>query len=307
MPSDRRPRSRASRPLPCTALALLAVLGVAALAPSGAATAGHSPSATGRTPTQVAERGAAPVDPIRAAVAAADALGDSGRGTTQIGVAVLDRTTGRLDLGQLGATAFYSASVVKLFTAVDVLRRAETGGATLTQAQRIKLQRALTVSDDAAMSSLWQQFGGPRTVSELAGWAHLRDTRPPTRPGEWGETKLSPRDVVAVYAYLCTALTPADQRFVLNALGSAQARGADGFNQSFGLLSVPRLPGVAAKQGWMIDGRSEYLHSTGVVGPGERYVIAVLTKRPASDGWVTGRSDVNAAAGRILAALGLAD
>jgi hypothetical protein len=252
----------------------------------------------------VVASGAAQADPLRAAVDAVDALARAGRGTTQVGVAVLDRTTGRLDLGQLGATAFYSASVVKLFTAVDVLRRVETGGATLTQAQRVKLQRSLTVSDDAAMSALWQEFGGPRTVSELAGWAHLRDTRPPASPGEWGETKMSPRDVVAVYAYLLTALTPADRRFVLNALGSAQARGADGFNQSFGLLAVPRLPGVAAKQGWMIDGRSEYLHSTGVLGTGDRYVVAVLTKRPAADGYATGRAEVTTSVSRLVGALG---
>jgi hypothetical protein len=290
---------------------LLAALGTLAVAaPSGTPgrAPGRSTTPVVTTPTQViAQVVATPPDPIRAAVAAADALARTGRGTTQVGVAVLDRATGRLDLGELGATAFYSASVVKLFTAVDVLRRAETGGATLTQAHRTTIQRALTVSDDAAMSALWQQFGGPRTVSELAAWAHLRDTRPPARPGEWGETKVSPRDAVAVYAYLLTALTPADQRFVLNALASSLSRGADGFDQSFGLLAVPRLPGVAAKQGWMIDGRSEYLHSTGVLGAADRYVVAVLTKRPASDGWPAGRADVTTAAGRLIAALGLAD
>jgi len=52
----------------------------------------------------------------------------------------------------------------------------------------------------------------------------------------------------------------------MSALASAQNTGADGFDQSFGLLRSPGLSGVAAKQGWMADAGWEYLHSTGVVG-----------------------------------------
>ncbi len=245
------------------------------------------------------------VDPLRAAVAAVDALGDSGRGRTQIGVAVLDRATGRLELGRLGATAFYSASVVKLLTAADLLHRGRTGAITLTAAQRIQIRRALQVSDDAAMSSLWQRFGGPRTVTAVAARAGLRDTRPPGRPAEWEETRISPRDTVALYAHLMTALRPGDRRFVLDALRGAPGRAADGFDQAFGLLAAPRVPGVAAKQGWMVAGTSEYLHSTGLLGPADRYVVAVFTKRPASDGFAAARADVSAATARLVAALGL--
>ncbi|HEX4358141.1 MAG TPA: serine hydrolase [Pseudonocardia sp.] len=239
------------------------------------------------------------------AVAAVDSMSAATGGALNLGVAVLDRQTGQLNLGALGATPFYSASVVKLFTVVDILHRAETGRATLSSAQVNNIQRALTVSDDNAMNALWEQFGGSSTVTELVGLANLQDTQPPVTPGEWGETKVSARDVVAVYQYMLTSLNPGDQQLVLSALSSAQNTGADGFDQAFGLLQSPRLSGVAAKQGWMLDGGSEYLHSTGIVGSGNRFLIAVLSKRPASNGYDVGRADVSTAVGRLTGSLGL--
>jgi beta-lactamase class A len=246
-----------------------------------------------------------PVDTTASAIATVDAMSVTASGTLDIGVAVLDRETGQLNVGSEGSTPFYSASVVKLFTVVDILHRTETGRATLTSAQRGDIQRVLTVSDDSAMNALWEQFGGPTTVTELVGLANLQDTRPPTTSGEWGETKMSARDVVAVYQYLLTSLNPTDQQTVLSAMASAQDTGADGFDQAFGLLRSPRPAGVAAKQGWMVDGGSEYLHSTGVLGTNNRYVIAVLTKQPASDGYAAGRSEVSGAVGRLTGSLGL--
>ena len=239
------------------------------------------------------------------AVAAVDSMSLATGGALAIGVAVLDRQTGQLNLGAEGATPFYSASVVKLFTVVDIVRRAETGRATLSPAQLDNMQRALMVSDDNAMNALWDQFGGSSTVTELIGLANLQDTQPPANPGEWGETRMSARDVVAVYQYLLTSINPGDRQFVLDALSNAQNTGADGFDQAFGLLASPRLSGVAAKQGWMVDGGSEYLHSTGIVGSGDRYLVAVLSKRPASSGYDVGRADVSTAVGRLTGSLGL--
>jgi hypothetical protein len=279
-----------------TVVTLAALVSVALVTPTTSADAAS---------TQVALRGplapAAGPDPLAAAVAAAAGP----PGPAQVGVAVLDRTTGRLTLGRLGTVPFLSASVVKLVTAVDVLRRAEIGQGTVSPAQRALIRRALTASDDTAMNALWQQFGGPRTVTELAGWAHLRDTRAPAPTAQWAETKLSARDVVATYAYVFKALNPVDRKLVLDSLRAATPAGADGFDQSFGLLSAPRRPGVAAKQGWMTAGPAEYLHSTGLIGPGDRYVVVVLSKRPAADGFPGGRAAVTAAVARVVSALAL--
>ena len=246
----------------------------------------------------------AEADTVRAAAASVDALNAAQPPVAAYGVAVLDRVSGQLGVGSQGATPLFSASVVKLFTSVAILHRAETGGALLTDAQRADIQRALSLSDDNAMNALWEQFGGPRTVTDMVALADLRDTRPPANPGEWGETLISARDVVAVYQYLLTSLTQADRDAVLGALASAQDVGADGFDQTFGLLRSPRPLGVAAKQGWMIDGPTLYLHSTGVSGAGARYVIALLSAQPAGVGYESARSYVSTAVADVVNALG---
>ncbi|HEX4248266.1 MAG TPA: serine hydrolase [Pseudonocardia sp.] len=258
-----------------------------------------SGTGTGTDSAGLAASGAA----VQAAAASVDVLNAAQPPVAAYGVAVLDRVSGQLGVGSQGATPLFSASVVKLFTAVSILHRSETGGALLTDAQRADIQRALSLSDDNAMNTLWEQFGGPRTVTDMVALANLQDTRPPANPGEWGETLISARDVVAVYQYLLTEMTQADRDAVLGALASAQDIGADGFDQSFGLLRSPRPLGVAAKQGWMIDGPTLYLHSTGVSGTGARYVIALLSAQPASVGYETGRAYVSAAVASVVSAL----
>jgi hypothetical protein len=298
--SGGRPPGRGPRAflLPCASL--LVAVSVCA----GPLAEGHHQAPA---PAQPAERVALTASAQPAAlgdvVARIDAMGRSSR--AEYGVAVFDRNTGQLTLGAEGAVAFFSASVVKLFTVVDILHRTETGTAKLNPAQRTQIQRTLSLSDDKAMDALWHDFGGPRTVSEMITLAGLRDTRPPGRPGEWGETKLSPQDVLAVYQYAMNSLNPQNRDLVLQSLSTAGGSGADGFNQSFGLLRTPRLGGVAAKQGWMIDGSHMYLHSTGMVGPNHRYLIAVLSKQPASVGWAAGRQRLDTAVGALTGSLGL--
>jgi hypothetical protein len=240
---------------------------------------------------------------LPAAIASVDTLNAARPSVAAYGVAVLDRTTGQLSLGSEAATPLYSASVVKLFTVVDILHRAEAEGLVLTAVQRADIQRALSLSDDNAMNALWNQFGGPRTVTEMVALAGLRDTRPPANPGEWGETLISARDVVGVYQYLLSSMGQSSRDTVLGALAGAQESGADGFDQAFGLLRSPRPVTVAAKQGWMIDGPQLYLHSTGVTGAADRYVIALLSAQPATVGYQTAKAYLSAAATTVVDAL----
>jgi hypothetical protein len=214
---------------------------------------------------------------VKAAVQAVDAL-DRASPNTKFGVAVLDRTTGQLAVGAGGATAFYSASVVKLYTVVAILHRVETGSVTLTAADRTNIQRALMASDDQAMDALWEKFGGAQTVAQTISLVGLKDSEPPDDTSEWGETLISARDVVAVYDYVLRSMAPSSRDMIMGALEQAQDTGADGFDQAFGLIAPPRKPDVAAKQGWMWIGSDFWLHSTGVLGADDRYVIAVLSK-----------------------------
>jgi hypothetical protein len=76
------------------------------------------------------------------------------RGTTA-GIAMLDRVTGRYtDNGSNAHRRFGSASVVKLFIADSVLRRASLGQIRLSSADRNSLGLMLRSSDDAAASSM---------------------------------------------------------------------------------------------------------------------------------------------------------
>ncbi|WP_433299160.1 serine hydrolase [Pseudonocardia sp. CA-142604] len=222
---------------------------------------------------------------------------------TQIGAAVLDRKTGMLALGTDGTTRFYSASVVKLYTVVAILHRVDAGKLTLSATDRDDIQRALVASDDNAMDALWVKFGGAETVSQTISLVGLKDSQPPADPSQWGETKISARDVTAVYNYVLRSLSPASRNMIMNALGHAQDKGADGFDQAFGLIAPPRQSNVAAKQGWMWINSDFDLHTTGVLGSDDRYVVAILSKNPANAGSAAARTIVNKATAAAEAAI----
>ena len=243
-----------------------------------------------------AEATMASAEAVAAAVAAVDAIGADDR--IQMGAAVLDRTTGELAVGAWGAIPIAAASMVKLYTVVDVLGRSSAGELTLTDADRRTIDRALRVSDDNAMNALWSRFGGVATVSATAEAAGLHDSGPPADPSQWGEALVSARDVVAVFDYVLTEMSPADRDTVMGPLSSAVAPGADGFDQAFGLLAPPRRPEVAAKQGWMWFGSTFYLHTAGTLGPDDRYVVAILST--SSAGSRAARTTVDQAAAAVV-------
>ncbi|MFC4945564.1 serine hydrolase [Pseudonocardia sp. GCM10023141] len=255
---------------------------VATAAPVAAATS--APTTAKSAPAAKAAATAAPRSGSAAVVAAEQSVNalDESSTTTQIGAAVLDRSTGQLEMGDDGGTPFYSASVVKLYTVVAILHRVETGDVTLTDDVTDEIQRALSRSDDEAMDALWSGFGGSDTVTQAIALANLTDSSPPDDPSQWGEARISARDVVRLYNYMLTSMSSDSRTMIMNGLLDAQDTGADGFDQAFGLLNPPRPTGVAAKQGWMWYGSDLYLHSTGALGPNQRFVVAILTKGPAN-------------------------
>lgn len=232
------------------------------------------------------------------AVKAVDALHVSG---VQYGAAILDRNTGKLTVGAEGDTGFFSASVVKLFVITDLLHKVEQGQITLSSTDEEHIRLALERSDDQSMDALWVKYDGPGLVTQLTSLAGLHDTvLDKTDPGEWGETKISARDVTAVWEYVLTKLSSADRKLVIGYTHSAADTGTDGFYQAFGLLEPPRPTTVEAKQGWMIAGSEMILNTTGVLGARDQYVVAILTKQSASIGYPQGRANVNAASVLVL-------
>jgi hypothetical protein len=105
---------------------------------------------------------------------------------------------------------------------------------------------------------------------------------------------VTPRDLVTVYRYVL-ALPPADRALLVGALQRAPRHAEDGFDQHFGIPDGLDAQ-WAVKQGWGNNDRAIVLHSTGLVGPGLRYVVVLLTEHPLDASWAAGAKAVTAAA-----------
>lgn len=265
---------------------LAATLVVAALA-AGCATAAPAPTpppvsapSTTASPAVPSTTPAPPPSRAQAAVDATAPAAQERKGVT-LGVAVLDRTTGRTVTNDQGQTPLRAASVAKLFTIVDILTRREAGQVQTAEADEQRFRRALSLSDDDAMNALWSSYGGPEGITRVAATLGLTQTAPPADTSQWGDVQTSAQDVAALYAYVTTRLAPADRDFVLQALEAAPSTAADGFDQGFGLLDPSRRGSAAAKQGWSCCfGSKVDLHSTGFPDADGRYVVVLLSNQP---------------------------
>ena len=221
------------------------------------------------------------------------------RGTTA-GIALLDRATGGYaDNGANARLRFGSASLVKLFIADSMLRRAAHGQIALSQADRNSMAVMLRSSDDPIASSFWSRFGGSSMVSDVVGRYQLTETTPPANPRYWGMTQISAHDIAMYYRGLLDGtggLSPDDRDFIVACLRQATSHGTDGIYQWFGLHDgLPRESAVGVKQGWMSGVDSHiYRHSAGIVGADSRYVVVVLGRDPAGAGSAHTVAAVNA-------------
>ncbi|TDD83855.1 hypothetical protein E1202_24405 [Saccharopolyspora karakumensis] len=247
---------------------------------------GCAPSAVATLPNQhgVSEARAKPTGAPAAATASVDQ--QAADQSNPVGVAILDRATGEVAYGRLAQQPMYSASLSKVIVAVELLERHR-----VTPQDRFAMRRALGPSDDQAMNALWDRYGGSSLITAAANRMKLQQTRPPDEPGRWGDTVTSARDMAAVYQHLLAEMPAADRDFVLDALHAAPSRAADGVNQKFGLMAVDAQ---AVKSGWMCCQKATvWVHSAGVVDPGRRYVVALLTAQPSSVGYGEAIEDIN--------------
>ena len=207
----------------------------------------------------------------------------AGRG--QVGISVLDRATGKVyENGALAHTQMRSASVPKALVAESLIRRSRSGAITLTAKDRSLLEAMVMRSDDAAMSSLYSRFGGLGMVTEVVGRYGLSEIGGPPTPGYWGMFRITAHDIVKFYnGVLDGGLQKADRDYFVNLMRKATPFGSDGFDQYFG---IPRgLPNQVwgVKQGWMCcqEGKRR-LHTTGILGEDNRFLVAVLSTVPDS-------------------------
>ena len=257
-----------------------------------------SASAPGAPPhttpaTEVSTPHSTPTADERARLAAAVTGAVTGRvpGAT-VGLALWDTGTGELLASVNGDRQFYTASVVKLLMALDVLH---TGGWHAPgDAQRARIAAMLSASADDAADAYWHAGGRGAIVTRMATLMNLPDTTPPRVSDQWEMTRTTPNDLVTAYRYLTTEVPPEAREPVLDGLATTRARAADGFPQHFGLPDgLPGLP-YAVKQGWMEISRSVVLNTTGLAGEDYRYVAVLLTELPRGTGFPTGRAALTA-------------
>lgn len=243
------------------------------------------PSTPTPTPTPSASKSATPTPKSAPKVDAAEVDRLMASGT--VSAVVFDRERAAATVSVRADRGYTSASLVKLLIALTVLER---GGPTAS------VQRMLSRSDDDLASQFWAAYGGPAIVTRWAGKLGLTGTRAPEDPGRWGDTRITARDVVRIYQYVLEHAPGA----IMAALRAATERGADGFRQYFGIPDAAAGRPWAVKQGWSCCRPTRMLHTSGVVGDGDRYIVVVLSEHPASVDYATGSKRVTAIVSALL-------
>ncbi|MGB7795866.1 MAG: hypothetical protein WA731_03325 [Pseudonocardiaceae bacterium] len=312
--------------LTLAATALLCIIG-AGLAPAVIAPTAYgsmvtrfsTPAPTTRAPTittPAASDDTAPAAPVAAVTPPADQATTAATTAKQAdhamhavlpkvqdGFEVFDLQTGTVLTSNNAGQQFAAMSVVKLLIALDALARDNwviPDGATQQQ-----IRQMLADSDDEIADGLWTAGGGPAIVTRMAGRLGLTGTQPPDDPGEWGDTLITPRDMVTVYRYIAEQVPGPDRDLLLGALSGAPRIAADGFNQYFGIPDGMPHTTWAIKQGWGTSGSQAVMDSTGLVGPDLRYVVVVLASAPANS-YSTVPAAVTAGAGELAGLVGSA-
>ncbi|MCZ2828483.1 serine hydrolase [Modestobacter sp. VKM Ac-2986] len=224
---------------------------------------------------------------------------EAGGGT--ISVVALDASGDELVPSAAAGETHWTASLAKLFVVQQLLERDAAGTVTLDGDDLVRMQRAVELSDDEAMNVLWVEFGGAQLVTAAAAEFGLDDTAAPERSGQWGETTTTAADYATFLASLDAHLSPADLATLTTWMQSTTPTAADGFGQSFGLLSAQADTdgAVAAKQGWMccLEG-SRQLHSTGVLTDGR--VVVLLGEFPEDTTWAQAQQALTDTAEQVV-------
>ena len=215
----------------------------------------------------------------------------------QVGFEVFDRQNNTVVAGQDAGRQFASMSVVKLLIALDALAN-DNGTAIQKNATQRELHQMLADSDDDIANNLWTTNGGPAIVTRTVSLLGLTGTQPPEDPSRWGDTLITPQDMVTVYRYITDQLPRPSRDFLLGALTDVPQIAADGFDQYFGIPDGMPNTTWAVKQGWGTSGSQAVMNSTGLVGTGMRYVVVLLASASA-DSYSTVPAAVTAGAGAL--------
>jgi Beta-lactamase enzyme family len=308
-----RPSARAARARrTVTALAVFVVLVALAVAgtPGGAssdpATVPEAAPAAEPSPTPTAS---AATDPLAAPMASAPAPKPrpvdrykvvqtaaqriTARADGFASFALIDRSTGRRLGDPRSNQVMFSESTIKAWLAADLLATRAAAGTQLTPYEAMRMTAMIRLSDDNAAEVIWRWLGADRSIEDMIRICRLQDTK--VYPDWWSKTEISARDL----ARLGDCIVPGKNKFLSPTVGApllALMRSVDPTN-AFGIQQAnPAGPGVrvAVKNGWTMHGSADgtvwNVNCLGIWGTGNRWVLAVTTRYPATDGLDYGAS-----------------
>jgi hypothetical protein len=225
----------------------------------------------------------APFDGLDARVRQATA--DAAASGAKIDTVVLDRNTGQT-VSSGANTSFPIASVVKLFIADDLLLQESQGKTTLSAADRKSLDIMLRSSDDSAAQMFWDRSGGNAIIGRVKARYGLPGTTAPYN-SHWDVTTSTASDLVSYYQKLLDGtggLPPEQANVIISNLAQSTPTGSDGYPQRFGIPDGLYAEPVAVKQGWFCcwNGGNQLHVTTGIIGPDQRYVMAIGSLDPTS-------------------------
>ena len=225
-----------------------------------------------------------PVDPYRAVQVVAQRVTAAAAGFASF--TLLDRLTGRRIGDARSARVVFTESTIKAWLAADLLATRAAAGP-LTPYETARMTAMIRLSDDNAAQVIWRWLGADESIEGMIKVCGLQDTT--VYPGWWSKTEISSRDL----ARLGDCITPGKNKFLSPTVGApllALMRTVDPTN-AFGIEQVhPAGPGVpvAVKNGWTehgaADGTVWNVNCLGIWGAGNRWVLAVTTRYPATNG-----------------------
>ncbi len=217
------------------------------------------------------------------------------QGSGEVSVAVHDLRSGlRCDLG--GQEHYYAASIVKVATAAAVMWQSAREGESLSATEWTWVEQAITSSDNAAETRLWNRVGGVRGMAPFLEAAGMSGTEP---NGQWGLTRTTALDEVRLLDRIAHGdlLGRGDRDRLLALMRSVESTQRWGVDHE-----LPGSATAALKNGWYPAEGVWRVHSMGwVSGPDSDYTIAVLSSRHAS--FDAGVEVVERVAGAVNAAL----
>jgi hypothetical protein len=201
-----------------------------------------------------------------------------------ITAAVYDLTTGTSSVWRPGV-AEYTASIVKVDILATLLYQQQQAGSSISSNEAALATTMIEQSDDNAATDLWDDISQQSGLAAFNSLLSLDSTVPGT-DGHWGGTMTTASDQVSLLRAIVQpspVLDPASRQYELSLMENVEP------SEQWGITSGV-APGVtvAVKNGWLpLESDGDWqINSIGWVdGDGRNYLVAVLTKNNATEGY----------------------